>query len=67
MTITGNHTNTAALLLRMTTPAAWDSYIGAATTFALAQDRMAEALAAGVSLADLLTVQSQRIRALSSY
>lgn len=38
----------------------WDAYIAQAPNFAVAQDRMEEALAFGVRLQDLLAIQMQR-------
>lgn len=38
----------------------WDEYIAAAGTFAAAQERMEEAVAAGVDFAELLAVQAAR-------
>lgn len=38
----------------------WDAYIASASTFADAQDRMGEAIAAGVDFAALLRCQKAR-------
>jgi hypothetical protein len=40
----------------------WDAYIAAAPNFAAAQDRMEEALAAGVDFTALLAAQAKRAR-----
>lgn len=43
----------------MMTPAEWHAYIHSAPDFSTSQDRMEEAVAAGVDFADLLAVQAE--------
>lgn len=41
--------------------AQWDAYISSAPSFAVAQDRMQEAVSAGIDLDDLAKLQASRV------